>query len=859
MQRLTLISDTSCNPTPSLNRFGQDPLQGRAWCTWPHSTVVLTCDGTVVCGCGDAFNENPMGDARTQSVLDIWRGEGFQSMRRGMRDGNPAPFCYKCGLMEIHPADFEPPDLPLVPDTHPRHLYVEPTIICNLRCPQPACVPEEVYDTRSVQMLPVDVYKKVLDEVGPHLEGMVFYNYGESFIHKDAFEMIRYAKDVNPNIWIWTSTNGHYFNTPEKVHALLDSGIDEIQFSIDGSTQEVYEQYRKRGCLDTVLDGMRAVVEERERRGTPGPWILWNYILFRWNDSDEQMEHARSLAMEIGVDRLTWTTTDQPLGMPSTRFVPGSPDYDLIQPGLLGGGLASPNAIRWHASIQALDLPSSVRAGDAVVARVRVRNEGEVRWPSASERTTRPVRVCGRMQSASGGYFGQPFLVGSLPRAVEPGESVDVEMLGFVDGPPGEFEVKVDVVLGERIWFEEFGGEPLIREIEISDTGISPPLLELVSSPSTVRAGEAFEVAVRVQGRLNGSIDGAQAAAHRGGIGIRWVPDAPDADALEGPRCYFEPPLGPGQVRDLRLSVPAGSLAPGRWSGKLDLVREEMTWLEDLGFEPLRLDLTVEGSPDDESGRDAPDAVHWRAGIQAIDLPASVCAGDAVVARVRIRNEGEVRWPSPLERNTEPVRVYGRMQSASGRISGQPFLVGGLPRAVAPGESVDVEMLGFAGGPPGQFQVKVDLLLGESLWFEDVGGEPLVCSFEVSSVGSSPPLLELVSSPPTVRAGEAFEVTVRVQGRLNGTIDGSLAAMHRGGVGIRWIPAEADARALEEPRCYFEPPLGPGQVRELRLPVSAGSLTPGRWSGKLDLVREGLTWLEDLGFEPLRLDLTVTP
>lgn len=215
-------SDLSDSETVDLNRFGVDPHRGRVWCGWPHSTVVLTCDGTVVCGCGDAFNENPMGDARHQSVLDIWRGEGFQRMRRGMRDGQPAPYCERCGLMEIHPPDFEPPDLPLVPDAYPRVLYVEPTIICNLRCPQPACVPEEVYDTRSVRMLPYDVYTKVLDEVGPHIESMIFYNYGESFIHKDACRMIRYAKDINPAIWIWTSTNGHYFDKPEKVQALVD-------------------------------------------------------------------------------------------------------------------------------------------------------------------------------------------------------------------------------------------------------------------------------------------------------------------------------------------------------------------------------------------------------------------------------------------------------------------------------------------------------------------------------------------------------------------------------------------------------------------------------------------------------------
>ena len=129
VELLQLVSpDASGDQAPSLNRFGVDPRQGRVWCNWPHSTLVLTCDGTVVCGCGDAFNENPMGDARQQSVLDIWRGDGFQGMRRGMRDGHPAPFCERCGLMEIHPPDFEPPDLPLVPDSYPRELYVEPTI-----------------------------------------------------------------------------------------------------------------------------------------------------------------------------------------------------------------------------------------------------------------------------------------------------------------------------------------------------------------------------------------------------------------------------------------------------------------------------------------------------------------------------------------------------------------------------------------------------------------------------------------------------------------------------------------------------------------------------------------------------------
>ena len=267
-------------------------------------------------------------------------------MRRGMRDGHPAPFCERCGLMELHPPDFEPPDLPLVPDTYPRVLYVEPTIICNLRCPQPACVPEEVYDTRSDRMLSFDLYKKVLYELGPHLERMVFYNYGESFIHKDAFQMIRYAKDVNPKIWIWTSTNGHYFDKPEKVRALVDSGIDEIQFSIDGATQEVYEQYRKRGRWTRFWMGSGPWSRSANAVARPGPGSSGTTSC---SDGTTPMRRWSALVRW----RSSWASTasrgrrpTSRSACPSTRFVPGTPDYERIRPGLLGGGRDTPSAVQ---------------------------------------------------------------------------------------------------------------------------------------------------------------------------------------------------------------------------------------------------------------------------------------------------------------------------------------------------------------------------------------------------------------------------------------------------------------------------------------------------------------------------------
>ena len=58
---------------------------------------------------------------------------------------------------------------------------------------------------------------------------------------------------------------------------------------------------------------------------------MWRYILFDWNDSDEEMARARELAREIGVDQFRWLLTDRPPDGLSKRFVPGSAELERIK------------------------------------------------------------------------------------------------------------------------------------------------------------------------------------------------------------------------------------------------------------------------------------------------------------------------------------------------------------------------------------------------------------------------------------------------------------------------------------------------------------------------------------------------
>jgi uncharacterized Fe-S cluster-containing radical SAM superfamily enzyme len=160
-------------------------------------------------------------------------------------------------------------------------------------------------------MLDFDLFKNVVDEAGPGLVRIDFFNYGEAFLHKRAIEMCEYIKKRFPHIYLYTSTNGLMF-TEDSAKRLVHSGIDEVTFSIDGASQDTYVQYRQRGKFDIALRNLRVMAEEKRRSKRDVPHLNWRYILFKWNDSDEEMNLARRLAAQIGVDRLSWELTDHP-------------------------------------------------------------------------------------------------------------------------------------------------------------------------------------------------------------------------------------------------------------------------------------------------------------------------------------------------------------------------------------------------------------------------------------------------------------------------------------------------------------------------------------------------------------------
>ncbi len=177
----------------------------------------------------------------------------------------------------------------------------EPTTACNLRCPE--CPSGLRSFTRPTGNLKQDFFRKTMDEMAKELLYLIFYFQGEPYINPDFLDMVSYAKQKG--IYTITSTNGHFLNE-ENARRTIESGLDRMIISVDGTTQEVYEQYRKSGKLDNVLQGARNVVKWKKKMKSKTPHLIFQFLVVRPNE--HQIPQIYELAEEIGIDEVKLKT-----------------------------------------------------------------------------------------------------------------------------------------------------------------------------------------------------------------------------------------------------------------------------------------------------------------------------------------------------------------------------------------------------------------------------------------------------------------------------------------------------------------------------------------------------------------------
>ena len=184
---------------------------------------------------------------------------------------------------------------------YPISVSFEPTTSCNLRCPE--CPSGLRQFTRPTGMLEKDFFRETIDDIYKDLLYLIFYFQGEPYLNRGFLDMVKYASEKG--IYTATSTNAHYL-TDDVARRTVESGLDRLIISIDGTTQDVYKQYRRGGNLEKVIQGAKNIVKWKKELKSNRPFVFFQFLVVKPNE--HQVEDIKKLAKEIGVDEVRFKT-----------------------------------------------------------------------------------------------------------------------------------------------------------------------------------------------------------------------------------------------------------------------------------------------------------------------------------------------------------------------------------------------------------------------------------------------------------------------------------------------------------------------------------------------------------------------
>ena len=183
----------------------------------------------------------------------------------------------------------------------PLAIAIEPTTACNLGCPE--CPSGLKAFTRPTGNLKEDFYQKVIDQIHRDSFYLTFYFQGEPYINPSFLDMVKYA--AKKKMYTTTSTNAHFL-TEENAKRTIESGLDRLIVSIDGTTQDTYENYRIGGTLEKVIEGTKNVVKWKKQLKSSTPHIIFQFLVVKPNE--HQIDEVYELANELGVDEVRLKT-----------------------------------------------------------------------------------------------------------------------------------------------------------------------------------------------------------------------------------------------------------------------------------------------------------------------------------------------------------------------------------------------------------------------------------------------------------------------------------------------------------------------------------------------------------------------
>ncbi len=203
---------------------------------------------------------------------------------------------------------------PLLP---PIYLSIEPTNACNAQCP--VCETGKGELQRPAGLLQMKNFTRFIDSVYRTTAHINLAFMGETFLNKNSYEMIRYAREKG--IYVETVTNGDFVDAK----GIIYSDINKISFQIGGMTEESNARYRVGTSLNKIKTNLYALIDERRKNPTSNVQVELGFIVMRHNE--HEVDSFLDWAKDIGIDTANVIDPCVRNMMEGYAYLPRDPKY----------------------------------------------------------------------------------------------------------------------------------------------------------------------------------------------------------------------------------------------------------------------------------------------------------------------------------------------------------------------------------------------------------------------------------------------------------------------------------------------------------------------------------------------------
>lgn len=161
---------------------------------------------------------------------------------------------------------------------------------CNLHCPQ--CMIGTNRVNRSNTKLDIELYRLIINTMRKYLTNAILYFQGEPMMNKQFIDYVNIGKQAG--IYCMTSTNGLLIDRL-LAKQIVESGLDKIIVSIDGTTQNTYGKYRVGGKIEKAVNAIRLIDDAKRRLHKSSPIIVAQMIVFSHNEHEVEDFKKQSL------------------------------------------------------------------------------------------------------------------------------------------------------------------------------------------------------------------------------------------------------------------------------------------------------------------------------------------------------------------------------------------------------------------------------------------------------------------------------------------------------------------------------------------------------------------------------------